>query len=112
MSGEFNRQLEGVYNELKEKFLFTKSQIAVVVQAIGSELVLREYEAELVEVGDIMKKYINKIDNVEIFENEFERELYTELPDLVKTENKAATEEEYKEFKEKLDRCKNRGESD
>lgn len=35
--------MEGVYNELKEKFLFTKTQLAVVVQAVGSELVLREY---------------------------------------------------------------------
>lgn len=45
-----------------------------------------------------MKKYINKIENVEIFENEFEKELYNDLPEI-KTENKAASEEDYKTFK-------------
>lgn len=54
------------------------------------------YELELVEVEDIMRKYINKIDNVQIFENEFERELYQDLPELCKTENKVASDEEYK----------------
>ncbi len=63
------------------------------MQAVSSPLVIKEYENELVEVQEIMKKYINKIDNVEIFENEFERELYCDLPDLIKTENKAANED-------------------
>ena len=40
-----------------------------------------------------MKQYINQADNAEIFENEFERELYLDLPELCKTENKAAGEE-------------------
>lgn len=40
---------------------------------MGSEVTVRNYEEELVDVEDIMKKYINKIENVEIFENEFER---------------------------------------
>ena len=43
-----------------------------------------------------MRKYINKVDNVQIFQNEFEKELYTQLPELSKTENKNAGEEEYK----------------
>lgn len=59
-----------------------------------------------------MKQYINKAENAEIFENEFERELYLELPDICKTENKAAGDDEYKDFKEKLDKCKNKNESD
>lgn len=73
---------------------------------------LRDYEKELVEVDEIMKKYINKLDNVEIFENEFERQLYLDLPELCKTENKAATDDDYREFKERLDRCKNKNDSD
>ena len=59
-----------------------------------------------------MKKYINKVDNAQIFQNEFEKQLYVELPELSKTENKAAGEEEYRQFKDKLDACKNKHESD
>jgi hypothetical protein len=58
---------------LKEKFLFTKVQLLIIIEAMGSEVTVRNYEEELVDVEDIMKKYINKIENVEIFENEFER---------------------------------------
>ena len=59
-----------------------------------------------------MRKYINKIDNIDIFQNYFEEELYTELPELSKAENKTAGEEEYKEFKKGLDSCKNKVDSD
>lgn len=44
-----------------------------MIDAVSSKVMLRDYEKELVEVDEIMKKYINKLDNVEIFENEFER---------------------------------------
>lgn len=112
MSGEFNRQLEALYNDLKEKLIFTKKHLEVVIDAISYNATVKDYEQELVEVEDIMKQYINKAENAEIFENEFERELYLELPELCKAENKAAGEEEYKAFKEKLDKCKNKSESD
>jgi hypothetical protein len=34
---------------------------------MGSQVILRNYEEDLVDVEEIMKKYINKIENVEIF---------------------------------------------
>jgi len=34
------------------------------------------------------------------------------LPEFSKSENKSAGEEEYKSFKEKLDKCKNKSDSD
>jgi hypothetical protein len=40
---------------------------------MSSGVTLKKWESELVEVQEIMKKYINKVDNVEVFENEFER---------------------------------------
>lgn len=57
---------------------------------LNSNVELKVYEDELVEVEDIMRKYINKVDNVEVFQNEFEKELYTELPEFSKNENKTA----------------------
>lgn len=99
MTGEFSKQVESSFNDLKEKFLFTKQQLETIMSAIGQDSSLHNYESELVAVEDIMKQYINKTENAEIFENEFERELYMDLPDLCKAENKAAGEDEYKEFK-------------
>ena len=34
---------------------------------MGSEAIVPEFEKEIVEVNDIMKKYINKMDDIEIF---------------------------------------------
>lgn len=34
---------------------------------MGSQVIVRNYEEDLVDVEEIMKKYINKIENVEIF---------------------------------------------
>jgi len=39
----------------------------VIIDAMGSQVILRNYEEDLVDVEEIMKKYINKIENVEIF---------------------------------------------
>jgi len=64
MSGEFNKLVEANYNELKDKFIFTKQHLELIVNAVNSGVQVRAYEKELVEVDDIMKKYINKIDNV------------------------------------------------
>jgi hypothetical protein len=41
--------------------------LAVIIDAMGSQVILRNYEEDLVDVEEIMKKYINKIENVEIF---------------------------------------------
>lgn len=41
--------------------------MAVIIDAMGSQVILRNYEEDLVDVEEIMKKYINKIENVEIF---------------------------------------------
>ena len=67
MTGEFSKQVEGSFNDLKEKFLFTKQQLSVIMEAIGQDGSIRCYEAELVAVEDIMKQYINKAENAEIF---------------------------------------------
>lgn len=48
---------------MKEKFIFTKKHLLVIIEAISHNAVVRNYEEELVEVGDIMKKYINKTEN-------------------------------------------------
>lgn len=37
------------------------------MEAIGQDSNIRNYEAELVAVEDIMKQYINKAENAEIF---------------------------------------------
>ena len=84
----------------------------MIIQTVSSKTELKDYDAELVDVEEIMKKYINKVDNVEIFENEFEKALYTDLPELGKAENNRAGDEEYKEFKSKFESCKNKNESD
>ena len=47
--------------------LFTKDQLQVIIDTLSSEVILKKYEDELVDVEDIMRKYINKVDNVEIF---------------------------------------------
>lgn len=39
----------------------------VIIDAMGSQAIVRNYEEDLVDVEEIMKKYINKIENVEIF---------------------------------------------
>ena len=36
---------------------------------MGSSVVVANYEDELVEVDELMKKYINKVENAEVFEN-------------------------------------------
>jgi hypothetical protein len=41
--------------------------LAVIIDAMGSQVIVRNYEEDLVDVEEIMKKYINKIENVEIF---------------------------------------------
>jgi hypothetical protein len=48
MSGEFNRVVEANYNELKEKFLFTKNHLQIIIDAVDSALQLPSYEQELV----------------------------------------------------------------
>lgn len=69
MSGEFNRQIEATYNDLKEKFIFTKKHLEVIIDSINYNATIKDYEQELIEVEDIMKQYINKAENAEIFEN-------------------------------------------
>lgn len=41
----------------------------MIVEGVSFNAALKDYEAELVEVEDIMKQYINQSDNAEIFEN-------------------------------------------
>jgi hypothetical protein len=60
MSGEFNRQVEASYNDLKEKLIFTKKHLEVIIDSINYNAVIKNYEKELVEVEDIMKQYINQ----------------------------------------------------
>jgi hypothetical protein len=69
MTGEFNKQIETTYNDLKDKFIFTKAHLQLIIQTINYNAVVKDYEQDLVEVADIMKKYINKAENAEIFEN-------------------------------------------
>jgi len=44
MSGEFNKAIELTYNDLKEKFIFTKKHLEVIISAINFNAVLRDYE--------------------------------------------------------------------
>jgi hypothetical protein len=48
MSGEFNKVVEANYNELKDKFLFTKNHLQLIVDAVNSPVQLPSYEQELV----------------------------------------------------------------
>ena len=68
---------------------------------------MEELDGKIASVQQIVAKYINKADNAEIFEDEFQKEIYENIPDLVNSEDKNTTEESYKEFKPKLDNCKN-----
>ena len=47
----------------------------------------------------MLAKYIGKTEDAEIFEDEFQKEIYENLPELVREENKEAEEEDYKKFK-------------
>ena len=48
MSGEFNKSTEINYNELKEKFIFTKKNLEIIINSINYNLVLKDYEKEMI----------------------------------------------------------------
>ena len=64
MSGEFDKQVEANYRDIKEKLLFTVGQLKMIVGAVNSSEVVPAYQDDMVEVDQIMKQYINQVDNV------------------------------------------------
>lgn len=58
-----------------------------------------------------MKSYVNTDGDAEVFQNEYEKEIYENLPEFTREEAKSS-EADYREFKEKLDKCKNVSDAD
>jgi hypothetical protein len=45
MSGEFNKHIEILYKELKEKLIFTKKQLEFIIDATGYNATLKNFES-------------------------------------------------------------------
>jgi hypothetical protein len=52
-------------------------------------------ELKILEVGEIMKSYVNTDGDAEVFQNEFEKEIYEDLQEFTREESKSS-EAEYK----------------
>ena len=61
MSGEFSKAVENNYCDLKEKFLFTARQLAIIIDSVNSAAVVPGDRSQLTDPEDIMRKYINKV---------------------------------------------------
>lgn len=67
-----------------------------IAAGISETVAAEELEAKIASVQEIIAKYINKAENAEIFEDEFQKEIYENVPELVTSEDKNAGDEGYK----------------
>ena len=75
---------------------------------MSEDLQLEVLEIKITATQEIVAKYINKAENAEIFQDEFQKEIYENIPaNFVGEEEKTGGDDSYKEFRSHLDNCKN-----
>jgi hypothetical protein len=59
--------------------------------AISEPLDFKDLNIKIITVHEIMTRYIDKAENSVIFEDEFQREIYEVIPEIVTSEEKNVT---------------------
>jgi hypothetical protein len=79
MEGEFNKESEKKYLSVVSLFRITKENLRTICMAANEGLSNEKLELKISEVGEIMKSYVNTDGDAEVFQNEFEKEIYEDL---------------------------------
>lgn len=65
--------MERNYAETAEKFLLTKKHLKQIYLALNEPVNEEELESKIVTLPEIMARYIDKVEDADIFEDEFQK---------------------------------------
>lgn len=111
LNGEFSAESEKKYKLVCERFVLTKTKLFELAEILDERLEEEELSTPILEVTDITKNIMRQLDDGDIFEDELQMQLYTQLLDIKEPEQKGEDELKetgtYDKIKQKLDGCCN-----
>ncbi len=65
-------------------FNTSKENLKTICLCANEEFNSEKLNIRILEVGEIMKSYVNTDGDAEVFQNDFEKEIYEKLPEFTK----------------------------
>lgn len=84
MEGQFQKENEKKYTNLIGLFNITKENLKIICLTANQPFNDQKLSFKINDLEELMKSYVNTDGDAEVFQNEFEKEIYENLPEFTK----------------------------